>query len=59
VLTEAEKEQVSHWRAMEVKDTELAKVQAELEAERRARTNVEQLRGQLKDAQADVKSFKR
>jgi predicted nucleic acid-binding Zn-ribbon protein len=44
---------------MDAKDADLAKVRAELEAERRARTNAEQLRGQLKDAQADVKSFKR
>jgi chromosome segregation ATPase len=58
-LTEAEKAKVSLRRAIEAKDAELAKVWAELEAERRARTNVEQLYGQLKDAQADVNSFKR
>jgi hypothetical protein len=43
-LTEAEKEQVALRRAMEAKDAELAKVQAELEPEQRARTNAEQLR---------------
>jgi hypothetical protein len=40
-LIEVEKEQVALWWVMEVKDAELAKVWAELEAERRACTNAE------------------
>jgi hypothetical protein len=44
---------------LDAKDAELAKVWAELEAERRARTNAEKLRGQLTKAQTDVKSFKK
>jgi hypothetical protein len=59
VLTEVEKEQVVFRPVMEAKDAELAKVWVELEAERRAHTNVEQLRSQLKDVEADVMSFKR
>jgi chromosome segregation ATPase len=58
-LTEAEKEQVALWRVIEAKDAELAKARAELKAEQRARTNAEKLCGQLKEAQVDVKSFKR
>jgi lipopolysaccharide biosynthesis regulator YciM len=57
-LTEAEKEQVALRQAMDAKDSELAKVWVELEAERRARTNAEKLCGQLMEAQADVNSFK-
>jgi hypothetical protein len=45
VLTEAEKEQVALQRMLDAKDTELAKVRALLEAERRARTDAETLRG--------------
>jgi hypothetical protein len=59
VLTEAKKEQVELRQAMDAKDTELAKVRAELEAERRSHTNVEKLRSQLRDAQANARSFKR
>jgi hypothetical protein len=44
---------------MEAKDAELTKVRTELEAKRRSRTNVGQLRSQLRDAQADARSFKR
>jgi hypothetical protein len=43
-LKEAKKEQVALLRAMEAKGAELAKVRAVLEAERRARTDTEQLR---------------
>jgi hypothetical protein len=57
-LTEAKKEQVALRRMLDGKDAELAKVRAELEAERRVRTAAEKLRGQLTEAQADVKSFK-
>jgi hypothetical protein len=58
-LTEAEKEQVVLRQVMEAKDAELAKVWAKLEEERRAHTDAEQPRRQLKEAHADVKSFKR
>jgi FtsZ-binding cell division protein ZapB len=38
---------------------ELAKVRAELEIERRKRTDVTKLREELREAQADVKSLRR
>jgi multidrug resistance efflux pump len=44
---------------VEERDAELAKVRAELDVERRARTDAERLRGQLTAAQANVKSLKR
>jgi hypothetical protein len=44
-LTEAEKEQGALRRALDAKDAELAKVQAELEPERRTHTDAEKLRG--------------
>jgi hypothetical protein len=50
-LTEDEKEQSKLRRK---RDTDLAKVRAELDAEWRARTDAEQLRGQLSEAQVDV-----
>jgi hypothetical protein len=47
-LTEAEKEQVALRLMLDAKDAELAKVRAELEAERKARTDAGTLRGQSK-----------
>jgi hypothetical protein len=47
---EAEREQCRLRRTVEERDTKLAKVQEELEAERRARTDAERLRGQLTKA---------
>jgi chromosome segregation ATPase len=58
-LTEAEKEQSRLRRAVEERDEELAKVRAELEAERRTHTDAERLRGQLTETHADIKSLKR
>jgi chromosome segregation ATPase len=58
-LTEAEKGQAELRQALEAKDTELAAVRSELEAERRKRTNADQLREELQTAQADVKSLRR
>jgi chromosome segregation ATPase len=58
-LSEAEKGQVELQKALVAKDTELAKVRAELEVERRTRTNVTQLREELREAQADVKALRR
>jgi predicted translin family RNA/ssDNA-binding protein len=43
---------------LEAKDAELAMVRAELEAERRKRTDVDKLREELREAQADVKSLR-
>jgi hypothetical protein len=57
-LTEVEKEQSRIQRAVEERDAELAKVRAELKPERKALTDVERLRGQLTEAQADVKLLK-
>jgi hypothetical protein len=47
-LSEAEKGQVELRKALEAKDVELAKVRAELEVEQRTRTNVTQLREELR-----------
>jgi predicted RNase H-like nuclease (RuvC/YqgF family) len=58
-LTEAEKGQAELRKALEAKDVELVKVRAELDTERRSHTNVEQLRRELREAQAEVKSLKR
>jgi hypothetical protein len=58
-LTEAEKGQGELRKALEAKDAELAKVQAELDAERRSCTNSKQLRRELREAQAEVKSLRR
>jgi chromosome segregation ATPase len=58
-MSEAEKGQVELRKALEAKDAELAKVRAELEVERRTRTNATQLREELPEAQADVKSLRR
>jgi chromosome segregation ATPase len=44
---------------LEAKDTELAKVRAELDAERGKRTDMDILREELRKAQADVKSVRR
>jgi chromosome segregation ATPase len=44
---------------LEVKDAELAKVRAELENERMKRTEVNKLREEVREAQADVKSLRR
>jgi chromosome segregation ATPase len=44
---------------LEAKDAELAKVRAELENERRKRTDVTKLREEIREAQADVKSLRR
>jgi predicted nuclease with TOPRIM domain len=46
-------------KALAEKDAELAKVRAELEVERRTRTNAAQLREELREAQADVKALRR
>jgi chromosome segregation ATPase len=43
---------------LEAKDVELVTVRAELEAERRKRTNTEQLRRDLREAQAEAKSLR-
>jgi predicted nuclease with TOPRIM domain len=58
-LTEAEKGQAELRKALEAKDAELAKVRADLDAERRSHTNAEQLRRELREPQADVKLLKR
>jgi hypothetical protein len=58
-LSEAEKGQEELRKALKTKDAELAKVRAELEVERRTRTNATQLREELWEAQADVKSLRR
>jgi chromosome segregation ATPase len=58
-LTEAEKGQAELRQALEAKDTELAAVRSELEAEQRKRTNADQFREGLRKAQADVKSLRR
>jgi hypothetical protein len=58
-LTEAEKGQAELQKTLEAKDAELATVRAEMETERRARTNTEQLRRELREAQAEVKSLRR
>jgi hypothetical protein len=55
-LMEAEKGQAEVRKALEAKDAELAKVRADLDAERRSCANVEQLCCELWEAQADVKS---
>jgi hypothetical protein len=58
-LSEAEDGRAELRKALEAKDTELAKVRAELDAERRKRTDVDTLREELRKAQADVKSLRR
>jgi hypothetical protein len=58
-LSEAEKGQVELRKALEAKDTELAKVRVELEIECRKRTDVTKLREELREAQADVKALRR
>jgi chromosome segregation ATPase len=58
-LSEAEKGQVELRKALEAKDAELAKKRAELEVERRKRTDVDKLREELREAQADVRSLQR
>jgi hypothetical protein len=58
-LTEAEKGQAELRKALEAKDAELARVRAETEAEQRSRTSAEQLRHELREAQAEVNSLRR
>jgi hypothetical protein len=58
-LKESEKGQAELRKALEAKDAELAKVRVDLEAERRSRTNAKQLRRELREMQADVKSLRR
>jgi hypothetical protein len=58
-LSEAEEGQAELRKALETKDTELVKVRAELDAERRKRTDVDILHEELRKAQADVKSLRR
>jgi chromosome segregation ATPase len=58
-LSEAEEGQAELRKALEAKDTELAKVRAELDAERKKRTDMDRLREELRTAQADVKSLRR
>jgi hypothetical protein len=53
-LTKAEKGQAELRKALEAKDTELSKVRADLDAERRNCTNMEQLRSQFRKAQVDA-----
>jgi chromosome segregation ATPase len=56
-LSEAEKGQAGLRKPLEAKDAELAKVRAELEVKRRKCTDVEKLREELREAQADIKSL--
>jgi predicted nucleic acid-binding Zn-ribbon protein len=58
-LSEAEKGQAELRKALEAKDAELAKVRAELDVERRKRTDVDRFREELREVQADVKSLQR
>jgi chromosome segregation ATPase len=58
-LSKVEKGQVELRKTLEAKDAELAKVRAELEIERRTRTNITQLREGLREAQADVNALRR
>jgi DNA repair exonuclease SbcCD ATPase subunit len=63
-LTEAEKGQAEKGhaelrQALAAKEAELAAARAELEAERRKRAGIDQLREELRKAQADVKSLRR
>jgi predicted RNase H-like nuclease (RuvC/YqgF family) len=56
-LSKAKNGQAELRKALEAKDAELAKLRAELEAECRKRTNVNKLRKELREAQANVKSL--
>jgi chromosome segregation ATPase len=58
-LTEAEEGQTALRKALEAKDMELSKVQADLTAARQNRTEVDRLWEELRRAQADVKSLRR
>jgi hypothetical protein len=58
-LIEVEKGQAELRKSLEAKDAELTKVRTDLDAERRSRTNVEQLRRELREAQVYGKSLKR
>jgi chromosome segregation ATPase len=58
-LSEAKKGQVELRKALEAKDAELEKVRADLEHERRKRTDVTKLRDELREAQADVRALRR
>jgi predicted nucleic acid-binding Zn-ribbon protein len=58
-LSEAEKGQAELRKALEAKGAKLAKVRAELEVERRKRPDVDKLREELWEAQADVKTLRR
>jgi hypothetical protein len=58
-LTEAEKGQAELRQALITKEVKLAAARVELEAERRKRAGTDQLREELRKAQADVKSLRR